>query len=156
MENNIDQDDADAYAAIAQIAEMEAVKPPSRADAFIESMQNDDGWPSEPQFSFDPNEGWPKPRSKPWQPAERTVDDILEEILESITNVENGIDAAVDVGKSATMNSSLAMRGVERLLKENMILCQHICEMESSQKKQQAQLDRIEALLLGQSRTAEQ
>lgn len=168
-EDNIVQDDFDPAAAMAQFEEMEC----TTADAFIASMQADGVWekygdkqpagihngiPVKETAGFTPG-------VMPWQPTytptytqtyttphrpsynDETIpqdaDDRQNEIMEAISNLEAGVDACADAAKSNATIGNACLQKLERLTKENMVLCQHIITIESIVSELQSAMTRL-------------
>lgn len=166
VQDNIVQDDFDTAAAMAQFEEMSCA-PVGTADAFIASMQADGVW--EKYGDKQPagiHNGVPvketagfTPGVMPWQPTytpamptrpsyddemlPQDADDRQNEIMEAISNLEAGVDACADAAKSNATIGNFCLQKLERLTKENMVLCQHIITIESIVSELQSALTRL-------------
>ena len=170
MADNIEQDDFDTAAAMAQFEELDASSNNTSttstvgtastvgvADAFIASMSADGVWEQHGEKRpAGVHYGIPTPASQgftPWSELYSTVrgqspippdeDDKQNEIMDAIANLESGINACVDVCKGNTATNQKYLLAFQRLMNENQILGHHIIAIESIVTELQASVKRL-------------
>jgi hypothetical protein len=174
--DNIVQDDFDPVAAMAQFEEMDktvgtadAFIASMQADGVWEKYGDKqpagihNGIPVRETAGFTPGvvpwqptytPAFTQPYTTPHRPSyndddavPQDADDRQNEIMEAISNLEAGVDACADAAKSNATIGNFCLQKLERLTKENMVLCQHIITIESIVSELQSAMTRLTACI---------